>query len=152
MGSERIGCGRHTSPAPTERNSRYANSSGGDGSRETQQVPGRHAADPRNPRVRIRSRASAHRCARGEIAQAKRIPARTEVLKRAETDAAQIPRAQDRSSVAGALSSPGKARESHPEKTAPAFRKVHTIGRSNCVPGVVRAAPGECERSEANAA
>src|SRR5438067_12637892 len=71
MGSERIGCGRHTSPARTERNSRCANSSGGDGSRETQQVPGRHAADPRNPRVRIRSRASAHRCARGEIAQAK---------------------------------------------------------------------------------
>src|SRR5207237_9039215 len=130
-GSTRIECGSQTSPTPTERISRYANSSGGDGSRETQQVPGRHAADPRNPRVRIRSRASAHRCARGEIAQAKRIPARTEVLKRAETDAAQIPRAQDRSSVAGALSSPGKARESHAEKTAHAVCTVPTIRSSH---------------------
>src|SRR5437667_10085533 len=124
MGSERIGCGRHTSPAPTERNSRYANSSGGDGSRETQHALGRHAADPRDPRVRIRSRASAHRRARGEIAQAKRIPARTEVVKRAETDAAQIPRAKDRTGVAGALSSPGKTRKNNLEEATSRGREA----------------------------
>src|SRR5437879_3947714 len=44
MGSERIGCDRHTSPAPTERNFRYANSSGGDGYREPQNALGRHEA------------------------------------------------------------------------------------------------------------
>src|SRR6266513_6033926 len=151
MGSKRVGFGSLTSPAPAERNSRYANFSGGDGFCETQHETGRHAANPPNPRIRIRSRASAHRHARGEIAQAERIPARTKVVERAETDTAQISRAQDRSSVAGALSSPGKAREINPEKTAPACRKAHASGRSNSVSGMVRAASRECERSRANA-
>src|SRR5205809_1985533 len=118
MRSQRPGPGSDTAPAWAERTCRCANSSGGDDVCEAQHPAGCFAAGPPNPRIRIRSRASAHRHARGEIAQAERIPARTKVVERAETDTAQISRAQDRSSVAGALSSPGKAREINPEKTA----------------------------------
>src|SRR6266481_4700138 len=127
MRSERPGSCSDTAPARTERSCRCANFSGGDDVCETQHPAGCFAAGPPNPRIRIRSRASAHRHARGEIAQAERIPERTKVVKRAETGTAQIPRAQDRSSLAGALSSSGKARESNPKKITPARRKAHAI-------------------------
>src|SRR6266481_6013028 len=127
MRSERPGSGSDTAPARAERTCRCANFSGGDDVCEAQRAAGCFAAGPPNPRIRIRSRASPHRRARGEIAQAERIPERTKVVKRAETDTAQIPRAQDRSSVAGALSSSGKARKSHPKKITPACRKAHAI-------------------------
>src|SRR6266516_1022920 len=131
MRSQRPGPGSDTAPAWAERTCRCANSSGGDDVCEAQHAAGCFAASSPNPRIRIRSRASAHRRARGEIAQAERIPARTKVVKRAETDAAQIPRAQDRSGVVGTLSPPGKARENNPEKTAPACCKVDAISRSD---------------------
>src|SRR5213083_2312800 len=131
MRSERPGSCSDTAPARAERSCRCANFSGGDDVCETQHPAGCFAAGPPNPRIRIRSRASAHRHARGEIAQAERIPARTKVVERAETDTAQIPRAQDRSGVVGTLSPPGKARENNPEKTASACCKVDAISRSD---------------------
>src|SRR5437016_4628391 len=131
MGSERAGSGGHTAPAPAGRKSRYADSSGGDGLCETQRALERLRADGAHARIGIGSGRAAHCRGRAKIAQAERIPTRAKAVERAKAGAPKIPRAQDRSGVSGALSPPGKARESNPEKTPPACRKVDAIGRSN---------------------
>src|ERR671918_2911311 len=120
MRSERPRSGSDTPPAPAERTCRYADPSSGDGLCKTPRAADGFAASPPNPGVRIRSCASAHRCARGKIAQTERIPARVEVVKRAEANTAQIARAQSRPTVTRALSSSGKACENNLEEAASA--------------------------------
>src|SRR5918996_361345 len=118
MRSERPRPRGDTPPAPAERTCRYADPSSGDCFGKTPRAVGRFPAGPSNPGVRVRSRASAHRCARGKIAQTERIPARAEVVKRAEAKSAQVARAQSRPTVTRALSSSGKACENNLEEAA----------------------------------
>src|SRR4026208_1755205 len=146
-----VGFGSRISSAPSKLGFRRTNAENGDGLCQTQPGVERLEAFPSNPRFGIRRGAASYRCTGGEIAETQRIQARTEIVKRAEANPAEIARAPRGPDIASALSPSGKTGENGLEKTAPTRTRTPPLRYLKRISGMVRAASRDCARPGTNA-
>src|SRR5882724_8604759 len=146
-----VGSGSRISSAPTKLRFWRTDPESGDRLCQTQPGVERLEAIPSNPRFGIRRGAASYRYTGGEIAQTQRIPARTEIVKRAEANPAEIARAPRGPDIASALSSSGKTGDNGLEKTAPTRTRTPPFLCLKRISGMVRAASRDCARPGTNA-